>query len=317
MRTTLPSGLMSLSSTFFLVLAGLSSVYGDDDDCPCNMYTSGNANVVCTSTPERAADKFGFEYTVYVPRPASPGGWGSVWQCTSANRSACLAANEEPFLQLKVNWPHKQDHPDVSWADSAGAKAGKPVNRPSYHMGTGPVRKHFSGGIEGRSTEYSCNSGSGGHAILYSSPEQARRTDASAANGSAVWWMCGELNPSRALQACSSVPACKYVARHESGDAVFVDPVLDGSFCVDRSQAQQPACSDPKLPMIWFFFDDCVDCDGREWITPADGWIGCEGPPGKCGGTNCTDADGTGNMLLSGAEYWMWSGSPTWRRKGG
>ena len=68
--------------------------------------------------------------------------------------------------------------------------------------------------------------------------------------------------------------------------------------------------------MLWFFFDDCKDCGGREWITPADGWVNCtrRNMTACTTGVDCKDADAGGNMQRSGLEYWMWSGSPTWHK---
>eukprot|EP01052_Picozoa_sp_SAG31_P021770 SAG31_NODE_1700_length_7499_cov_2.107973_2_plen_129_part_00 len=122
------------------------------------------------------------------------------------------------------------------------------------------------------------------------------------------------------MEACAKVDDCVYIARHESGAtagrggaAVHLDPVLDEKGCIEG--VDSAACKDPALLMLWFFFDGCIDCGGREWITPADGWISCAQRNGSaCGGTRCSDAT-AGNMLRSGAEYWMWSGSPTWRKR--
>ena len=134
--------------------------------------------------------------------------------------------------------------------------------------------------------------------------------------------MCGEFSPRRAMEACAQVDDCMYIARHESGatasrggSAVHLDPALDAKGCIEAAP-DSAACKDPALPMLWFFFDGCADCGGREWITPADGWVSCaQRNSSACGGLRCGDATG-GNMLRSGAEYWMWSGSPTWRKRG-
>lgn len=171
----------------------------------------------------------------------------------------------------------------------------------------------WCGGIAGNGTESTC----GGTGILYSSAAIAASTDPSAANTTTMWLMCGELQPGRALRACAAVPDCQYVARHETNDAVHIDPTLDANDCVNATTSAA-ACPDPKLPFLWFFFDGCVGCGGRDWITPADGLVSCSARD-NCGGrTKCGNADGSsGNMLGSGAEFWMWSGSPTWRKRQG
>jgi hypothetical protein len=148
-----------------------------------------------------------------------------------------------------------------------------------------------------------------------------------AANASELWWACGEFSPERAMATCAAVPACHYIARHESanpsstgGVAVHLDPIFGAKGCVNTT-VSTPACPDPALPMLWFFFNTCTTCGGRDFITPADGWVDCSAPNStSCGGHSCHGATGPpsgpwGNMRGTGAEYWMWSGSPTWRKK--
>ena len=236
----------------------------------CGMYISGAAARLCTSPPESvlsAADELGFSREYYVPRPT--GGWEAIWHCDQSSlptsrATACNVSAQEESLLLKVNWPHHSDSPDEPWEQPLGCKGGLPVNAPGFTMadkqgavGGGPAsvgitQRSFGGGIEGHDAGAAC----GGRGILYSSKAIAARTDPTAQNASAMWWMCGEFDPRRAMAACAKIAACKYLARHESandnvtagGTAVHLDPTLDNDGCITCTSAPSSAgCPDPAL----------------------------------------------------------------------